>query len=100
PVTCQTSSVDPVPECDVYEPDSTPGSALRGTSKAPAGEQEGDEAEERHIAQVFRIALKPGCQGTLVSARWRTGSLPGGGHEFCPVMAMGSARWGHHGRVG
>jgi len=49
-----------VPECDVYEPDSTPGSALRGTSKAPAGEQEGDEAEERHIAQVFRIALKPG----------------------------------------
>ena len=32
------------------------------------------------------------CQGTLVSAQWWTGNLPGGGHEFRPVVAMGSAR--------
>ena len=60
----------------------TPGGGTQPPFAAPGVDREGE------------------CQGTLVSARWRTGSLPGGGHEFCPVMAMGSARWGHHGRVG
>ena len=49
------------------------------------------------------------CQGTLVSAQWWTGNLPGGGHEFRPVVAMGSARrvattvglgQGHHSLAG
>ncbi|MGL5864367.1 MAG: hypothetical protein ACRCYX_00660 [Dermatophilaceae bacterium] len=31
------------------------------------------------------------CQGPLVSAQGRSWDLPGDGHEFCPVMAMGSA---------
>ena len=32
------------------------------------------------------------CQGPLGSAQGRSWDLPGDGHEFCPVMAMGSAQ--------
>ena len=38
------------------------------------------------------IAMDRLCQGTVRSARGRSWDLPGDGHEFCPVMAMGSAQ--------
>jgi hypothetical protein len=27
------------------------------------------------------------CQGTSVNAQWRSGNVPAGGHQICPVMA-------------
>jgi len=33
------------------------------------------------------------CQWPIVSARRRSVELPIGGHQFCPLMANGTARW-------
>jgi methionine-S-sulfoxide reductase len=42
------------------------------------------------VGTSYRSAIF--CQGTSVNAQWRSGNVPAGGHQICPVMATRRAR--------